>query len=566
MLGLVRLAFTGVMTAVIAFSVACSSEPAGAPPYEIISPSTRNVVVPPGTPVRFEIRANGGRSVEYVIDDVRTERGPSFVLQPSAQHHEVQALILPADITSSPDVVLFTVEVEAAGNLPPAITSYTVEPVTGEAADTEFTAHVMATDPDGAIDSISVDFGDGTAPAKGIAVPFTATHTYATEGSYAVTARVVDDAGVPATSTRQITVAPHNDPPTGSLHSELATGLEPKGIGPLTVRLETSGLDVDGTIVTWKLDKDLGAGFELVGPNEAVTVTYPFRAESYSPVLRLTDDRGDSVDIGVDRDILVLRDVSASNSDVEITRSNPSFSRLQIAPAIWADGSDAFTLTIHIRDSEGSGVPDVPIRVHSFRPALIAPDGTTLSSTVIVLPEEGLTTDGFGMASVSISTNLSTRVEAMPGIGFQPFPVGLEVDLGHDERIFLEVEDQLALNAQTTVSDTGGRVFTSPSVVCPGEELEIVVEAKNDHNAPGGEGPAIGKFTQILYLNRDPLMGYRPLPGYNNWRTDSDGRIRFRYTPTRADDRNNIVAWVDGLPQREKDNISLKPPAECGGM
>ena len=143
--GLVRFAFTG-MTAVIGFSIGCSSGPGGAPPYEIISPSTRNVVVPPGTPVRFEIRANGGRSVEYVIDDLRTEPGPSFVLQPSAQHHEVQALILPADVTSSPDVVLFTVEVEAAGNVAPQVTSFTVEPVTGEAEDTEFTAQVMATE------------------------------------------------------------------------------------------------------------------------------------------------------------------------------------------------------------------------------------------------------------------------------------------------------------------------------------------------------------------------------------------------------------------------------------
>ena len=76
----------------LAVSAACSSGSASAP-WEVVSPSTQNVVVPPGQSVRFEIRANGGRTVEYLIDDTRTEPGPVFVLQPTAQHHVVEALI-----------------------------------------------------------------------------------------------------------------------------------------------------------------------------------------------------------------------------------------------------------------------------------------------------------------------------------------------------------------------------------------------------------------------------------------------------------------------------------------
>ena len=40
----------------LAVSAACSSGSASAP-WEVVSPSTQNVVVPPGQSVRFEIRA-----------------------------------------------------------------------------------------------------------------------------------------------------------------------------------------------------------------------------------------------------------------------------------------------------------------------------------------------------------------------------------------------------------------------------------------------------------------------------------------------------------------------------
>ena len=51
-----RASLAGLASA-IAFSLACSSG-SGSAPYEIVSPSTQNVVVLPGVSVRFEIRAN----------------------------------------------------------------------------------------------------------------------------------------------------------------------------------------------------------------------------------------------------------------------------------------------------------------------------------------------------------------------------------------------------------------------------------------------------------------------------------------------------------------------------
>ena len=49
------------LSAVILPTFACSGGSGGSAPFEIVSPSSRTVVVQPGESVRFEIRANGGR-------------------------------------------------------------------------------------------------------------------------------------------------------------------------------------------------------------------------------------------------------------------------------------------------------------------------------------------------------------------------------------------------------------------------------------------------------------------------------------------------------------------------
>jgi len=560
----VRAVCWAALWAVILPTFACSGGSGGSAPFEIVSPSSRTVVVQPGQSVRFEIRANGGRSVEYVIDDLRTEPGPVFVFQPVAQHHVVEALILPSDLSAPPDIVLFTVDVEAPGNLPPQITSFTVEPVTGEAADTEFTARVTATDADGTVDSVSVDFGDGSPPARGVTIPFTATHTYPAEGTYTLTARAVDDAGVPAASTRQLVVAPHNDPPTGSLHAELTSGSPPQGKAPLTVRLETQGVDVDGTIAKWELDKDLGQGFELIGPDEDVTVTYPFSESHYMPVLRLTDDQGEASEIEVDQDIVVQRDVSSAESSYDVT-GNPRFGGTAIAPAVWADGSDGLGFSVHVMDSRGMPVVGARVRVSTSRPDRIAPDGAHLGPTTTILPDAILTTDAAGVAAGSIVTNMSTRVEAMPNIDFQAFALRFEVEIARDLWMPLDLDDT-PLNANSTVSAGGGHVATQPVMGCPGQPLEIVIDAVNQGGAPGGNKPAAGKYTEVRFTNEELLPGLRPAPGYANWRTDGSGRIRLVYTPVRADQSKLFLAWVDGQPLGNIGTVFLKPPNQCNGQ
>lgn len=544
------------------FLAACSGGGVSSP-YTIISPSSRSVVVLPGESVRFEIRPNGGRTVEYVIDEIHVEPGPVFVLQPTAQHHVVSALIREAGPTATPEVVVFTVDVEAPGNLPPQISSFTLEPEAGSAGTTEFSARVTATDADGTIESLSIDFGDGTVPATGGSSPFTATHVYAAPGMYTLTARAVDDAGVPVTTTRQIDVAPHNDPPTGSLHSALLSGGPPQGTGPLMVQLVAQGLDPDGSIATWELDRDLGDGFELIGPGETVTVTYPFREDPYMPVLRLTDNLGLSTEITVDQDVVVLRDVSPLNSSYTVV-GNPRFDGTGIEPGVWATGSDPLRFTIEVRDSEGAPVQGVRVRIGVTRPSLVAPDGSPLGSTVDIEPSNVLVSDQSGAVTGSIVTDTSTRVEAMPMIGFQPFELQIEVDLGREVWMLLDLES-IPLNANSTVAASGS-VDLDPLLSCPGEEIEIRVVAERQSGSPGGAGPAVGKFTALFFTDETPLPDYRPAAGYGSWRTDGTGTIRFRYTPVRADQNRLFIAWVDGQPLDDLGTIFLEPPTQCGGV
>lgn len=547
----------------VALTLACSSG-SGSAPWEIISPSTQNVVVLPGQSVRFEIRTGSGGTVEYRIDETRTEPGPVFVLQPTAQHHVVEALIRAGAPTATPDVVLFTVEVEAPGNLPPQIGSFTVEPGAGEAETTEFSARVVATDADGTVATLSVDWGDGTPLSTGTSSPFVATHTYAAEGTYTVTARAVDDVGVPATTTRQISVAPHNDHPVGLLHSELLTGGPPQGTSPLMVRLRTQGNDPDGTIATWEIDKDLGAGFELIAPGDIVNVTYPFREDPYMPVLRLTDNLGAVSEIPVDQDIITQRDVSAQRSSITVA-GNARFAGTPIAPAVWADGSDPLGFTIFVRDSEGHPVPGVRVRVQTGRGDLIAPDGSNLGPAARVLPGPVITADANGLISGSIVTDVSTRVEAMPDIGFEPFRLFFEVDLARDVWVDFDIGGGIELNANTTVAAGGGQVNMFPAMACPGQEVEILVTAREQGGGPGGAGPAAGKYTTLLFSNETPLPNLSPAPGFGNWRTNGSGQIRFRYTPVRADQSRLFLAWVDGQPLDDLGTIFLQSPAQCGG-
>ncbi|MFN2420787.1 MAG: hypothetical protein ABR527_05340 [Gemmatimonadota bacterium] len=404
-------------------------------------------------------------------------------------------------------------------------------------------ARVLAEDIDGAVASVSIDFdGDGRYDASASRPDLDASFTYQSEGTFLVRAMATDDKGATGFASATIVAVRPNLRPTGSL-----TGSATTGDAPFAVTLSSTGNDADGSIVKWEIDADDGNGFVEVSAFGSRSMVYPFRASAYRPQLRLTDDRGGRTVVGGPA-ITVHRSISADLSSTSVV-GNPHFANLSIAPAVWANGSDRFRITIVVRDPSGEPVSGVPLRVTSLRPDLIVQNGIDLGGTVAIALD-GTTTDDAGRLTGEVTVNASGRAYMVPQLGvFQPFDLHVEADTGHG--VWRRLADITGLNAETIVSGNEGvgQFYVLPAgLVCVNTPLEIHVRAVRRADAPGGGGPADGLSTEIRYsLGGGLLAGLTPAPGYESWRTDANGRIAFRFTPKTTDFRT-MKAWVDGQP------------------
>lgn len=155
-----------------------------------------------------------------------------------------------------------------------------------------------SSDPDGSITGYRWDFGDGTSD-NGV----TATHKYATAGTYAVTLTVTDNDGATTTLTKNVDVAPPpNVKPTAAFSTSI-TGL--------TVGVNGSAsTDSDGTVTSY--DWDFGDG--AAGSGATADHTYA-AAGTYQVKLTVTDNRGgtDSLtkDVTVASDAATAKDAFA---------------------------------------------------------------------------------------------------------------------------------------------------------------------------------------------------------------------------------------------------------------
>ena len=379
------------------------------------------------------------------------------------------------------------------------------------------------------------------------------TFRYETAGTYAVRATAVDDDGAVATAVVAVTVRPpSNLAPTGSLSLSVTSG-----DAPLSVLATAHGSDPDGTIVKWEIEANEGDGFLELDESLAASLVYQFDEATYRPRLRLTDDRGASAVI-VGPEVTVYRPIGDAEATV---RGNDGFASTAIAPAVWSDGQDRWRVTVTVRDHGGEPLAG---RSPSHDPPSWEPLGPRRDpARARSLGRVRRTSHGGdGVATGTLTTTLSTRIEAAPVIAFQPFAVTIEADAGHGR--WLEVARLEGLNANTTVSATASRVTIRPPnvAVCPGDPIEIEVQARSRPDAPDPGAPAAGRFAELRYTDGS-ILPAEPKPGYAAWRTDGAGVIRFGYAPVRADQSKLVEAWVDGQPIGQLGIIALKPASQC---
>jgi parallel beta-helix repeat protein len=136
------------------------------------------------------------------------------------------------------------------------------------------------------IATYAFDFGDGA--VAGPQAGSTASHTYATPGTYTVTLTVTDTANLSSTATAVITVSAADSAPSAALIVSPDAGAV-----PLTVGADASGsTDVDATPIA-SYSFDFGDGSAVVGPQPAATAGHMYIAPgTYTVTVTVTDTAG----------------------------------------------------------------------------------------------------------------------------------------------------------------------------------------------------------------------------------------------------------------------------------
>lgn len=284
--------------------------------------------------------------------------------------------------------------------------------VTGTDLSRSFDASASTAASGQSINSYTWDFGDGTPSASGV----TATHTYATPGTYTVTLKVTDNRGLVSTQTATVTATPPHQAPTAMIaHTESGLTASFDGSGSTAM----TGSTVEG--YAW----DFGDG----ATSTAVSPTHRYDAAgTYTVSLIVTDETG--------------AHSTAATAQVTVTHADPvaAFDVTAAGPSVSTDASgssasDDATLSYSWNWGDGSPAGTGKTATHTYAQAgtyavtLTVTDSlgstATVSHDVQVFAEVFLARDtfdrtvasGWGTADVGGSWSGATGFSVADGAG-----------------------------------------------------------------------------------------------------------------------------------------------------
>lgn len=264
------------------------------------------------------------------------------------------------------------------GNLPP-VAVLSVTPTSGTVPVNVTASTSGSKDPDGTIAATKIDFGDGTVTSTA-----SATHTYATAGTYTVIATVTDNSGATASATAIVTVKPKT-PPVAVIAASPASGMAPVAVTASTA----SSTSADGTIT--KSSIDFGDGTVMTGPTASHTYG---TAGTFTVKGTVTDNNGLSA--------------SASTS-VNIT-PNTTFT---ITPVTPLNGATVGQSVSFVATSSSPASPVTSMRIYVDNQSMYTVNGSSLNTTLQLTPgSHYVVLQGWNQAGTVAKTPLNITVKA----------------------------------------------------------------------------------------------------------------------------------------------------------
>ncbi len=332
-----------------------SVTPSSAPSGTVVTASTAASSDPDGTIASSQIDFGDGTIVAGPVATHAYARAGSYTVTATVTDN------MGASATS-------TAGVTATNRAPLAALSLT--PATAPTGTAVSASSAASSDPDGSIASSVINFGDGT-----IAGGATATHAYATPGTYTITATVTDNMGATASTTQTVTVT--NRAPN------VVLGVTPgSGYTGVQVTATTAGsADPDGSIASSVID--FGDGWISAGPSH----THQYStAGTYTVKATVTDNLGavstatSVVTIAQSAVVITLPTTAANAATPLNVKAVANSGRTIIDMIVYVDNVKTYTTTasqLNINVSLKAGTHTIMVKADDNT-------GRTLSSTVSV--------------------------------------------------------------------------------------------------------------------------------------------------------------------------------------